>query len=318
VRITPKEPDIVQAQIAQFASEYVRTPVDRAGILTNLSNLAVGSSVDQISGATYQGYKNFLTNHLEGWPAKERAKIFRNRADIITAYDEFKPIVDTLRAEANSDYVAGGNSVVYFISHNDKEYAVRSPIRVGWAPPSYKIDQHIAAAALTRGLPHFEQVVAASYEAGVTVSEKIPGKMFSKLTLEDLDAITDEQLEDLVKTIQEADRLGLVLDFNPDNFLYDDQAGFGLIDLEAGTDVNKTQPSKNLAELIAGTIGTFRNGINDQTRGHYGTSNNLLKTSANYVIQRYKEIAFDILDIQTARDAMFAINGIPFRTGRRS
>ncbi|TAL14680.1 hypothetical protein EPN95_02130 [Patescibacteria group bacterium] len=312
VRITSKEPGIVQAQVAQFASEHVGSSVDRTHILENLSDIAITKSIDDTSEpVTREAYVDFMKDHLHGTHSDVqdgRSEIFSNRAAIMQAYDEFAPDVKA-QFKSVDGYIAGGTSIIFPLHFKGKEYMVRKPFPKDWDPAASVIDHHIAAAALTHGLPHFEEVVAASYEDGVTVAEKMPGKTFLNLELRDIEAITDIQLAELIKTIQEADRLGLELDFNPENFLYDKEAGFGLIDLAAFSDVrNKNRQPKRLSEMLALIIQLLPIPAKEKYLqvNDYENGRKLMK-AVKEVTSRYKEIILSDLSQDVAKEAISEI-----------
>lgn len=124
-------------------------------------------------------------------------------------------------AEAYALRVQGAEYVVRMLQHGtDNKVANQS-----------EIDQYVANAESSRGLPHFEQIVAASYDDEVTVAERIPGEKLSHMGVSDIKAITDGQMKDMIHSLQLAYDHGINIDAIGGNVLYDRDHGFGFIDV---------------------------------------------------------------------------------------
>lgn len=160
----------------------------------------------------------------------------RGRAQILESYPPFAPAIKQLRAELEQVpaaehqqfLAAGGNANIFTVEARGKPYVVR--ISKGSGSAARLVNDHLGGAVLSRGLPHFEQIVAASYEDGVTIAETMPGKELNQLSHEQIRAITDDQLADLAGTFLMAHQKGILLDMRPSNFFYDVVQGFGVID----------------------------------------------------------------------------------------
>jgi tetratricopeptide (TPR) repeat protein len=189
----------------------------------------------------------------------------------------------------------GSGSDVFSIEYDDKQYAVRIPGHKADAFISPNtVDSHINGAVLGRGVAHLEQIVAASYEDGVTVAEMMPGKEISYLTAEEIQQITDVQLEDLVTTLQTVSQRGIEIDPKPSNFFYDERKGFGVVDYASSKEKGKSSRDQNLSEIV-GWMGTvianagFYKGKSPETVEDYAQA--LEKDTANLdILKRYRAI----------------------------
>lgn len=155
------------------------------------------------------------------------------RQQVAGQYSEFKPVVDGLKI-------------------------VRLPLGDG---PVRPINQKLEGAVRGLGVRGLEQVVAASAEEGVFVSERVPGAKIRKLALEQKRQVTDKQLGDLVRTVVEANALGLRIDVDQGNILYDKDAGFGIVDYW-----HQEGNQQNLAD----TLGYLAGSLNNMGRAVWG------------------------------------------------
>lgn len=320
---TLKPPEVIQAQIATFAAERVEYFEDRKHIFNNLGSLALGAVNDitrittsaefhndangdrtilpkgaERTATTGEDYVSFLRSvggsQYEG---------IQGRAEMLTAYAEFAPIVDRLRGELadpttrkeHPAYLSNGsNSTVFTISHGEKKYAVRVPD--GDAIKPGEVDSHMAGAVLGKGLPHLEQIVAASYEDGVTVAEVLPGKEAGDLTVEDVEQVTDGQINDLVDTLVAANARGIEIDVKPSNFLYDPEAGYSIVDYHSSKKAGKNTQDQEVGVILGWAseviinVGFYEKEHNpDKTTDDYAHDLELHKANLG-VLERYRAI----------------------------
>jgi hypothetical protein len=252
-----KPPEIIQAQIATFAAETIKDCSDRTHIFNNIGMLALGHLCDvvreteslewricesgdciilpkgtQITVATADGYLAYLRS-IGG----SKHEAIQDRANILKAYTQFSTQIEKLKADINDSTTrkehpaflgSGSISSVYLLESKGINYAARIPKDGSINPRT--IDDHIGGAILGRGVPHLEQIIAASYEEGVTIAEIMPGKEIGELTIDDIHQITNAQLAELVDTLIAVNERGITIDPNPSNILYDLNAGFGIVD----------------------------------------------------------------------------------------
>ena len=336
--MTPKSPELLQAQAATFAAERIEHYQDSGHVLNNLGELAIGNLADvtrvtesaeyhkdeagerlrvpentKRTVATTSEYTDFLRS-----VGGSKYEAIQGRADMLTQYNQvFKPIVTGLRAElqdpaTRKEHPAfmgnGSNSAVFRITHEGKDYAVRVPS--GTKPSPSTIDSHLAGAVLGKGVPHLEQIVAASYEDGVTVAEVMPGKEIGKdMTLEDVAAITDEQLSGLVDTLTAVSERGIEIDPKPTNIFYDREAGFGIVDYHSSKVAAKNSADQDLGTIV-GWMATpimnagFYGGYNpEMTADDYAQDAN--KMSANLgVLKRFRVVVESKLDGEDRETAL--------------
>lgn len=119
---------------------------------------------------------------------------------------------------------------------------------------SFNVDSYLNGSAPIEGVPHFEQIIAASYEDGVTVAEKIPGKQVNKLDQEDLSKITDSQISEAIDLLLIAMSKNLGMENKSKNVLYDPEAGFGFIDFSGRLPVRERKSEDRELEY---TVGLF-------------------------------------------------------------
>jgi len=323
VKIRPKSSELVQAQIASFVAERVEGYRDKAYLMGDIGDLSVGDVADviRITGkpeylmgedgnrslrvvegvevpvATGAEYVEYL--RLVGGMRHEGIKI---REEIISEYYNFEPVVAQLQRELGQRYRGeehagflgdGCSSDVFMIKKDDKPYAVRVPRH---AASNITIDRHIAGAVLGRGIPHLEQIVAASYEYGVTVAEVMPGKELPNLTVDEIKGVTDAQLKDFVDTIVEANRRGIGIDPKPSNIFYDPKEGYGIVDYHSAKDKEQYSATQYVGD-ITGWLAT-----SIDIAGLYGKKQHNIKTASDYadslefmqanldVLQRYRTV----------------------------
>ena len=321
--LTPKTPELLQAQIATFASERLVSRQDKVHLFDNLSNLALASVEDVTRTTNSREYHKDESGNLVSVPegssrlittGEEYNKFLRSvggsnyesiqgRADMLTAYSQFAPSINKLREDLailptrkeHQTYLgSGSNSTVFAIENDGKDFAVRIPR--GQATNPTLIDRHLAGAVLGKGVPGLEQIVAASYEDGVTVAEKMPGKEVGDLGLDDIDHITDGQLGNLVDTLVEVQKRGIEIDPKPSNIFYDPNAGFGIVDYHSSREAGKTSSDQDLGTVV----GWMATGINNA--GFFGKPYKDERSSEDYardlefqkanlgVLKRYRNV----------------------------
>jgi hypothetical protein len=301
--ITPKPPELLQSQIATFAAEIVEQYQDKAHLFNNLGNLAItgveditrttntgeyhtdenGKSVRVPEGAkrlitTGDAYTDFLRS-----VGGSKYEAIQGRADILKTYSSFAPAINRLKTELadpatrkeHPSYLGNGsNSTVFKITKEGKDYAIRVPNSKDINPGV--IDSHLAGAILGKGVPHLEQIVAASYEDGVTVAEKMPGKEIGDLSITDIVQITDRQLSELVDTLVSVHERGIEIDPKPSNIFYDPELGFGIVDYHSSKVAGKNSADQELGTIV----GWMATDINNA--GFYGKPYNPAKDVEDY------------------------------------
>lgn len=342
MKISDKSPEIIQAQIATFIAEQVEHYNDKAHLFNNLGSLALGemgditrvtTSAEYLKGedgnkslrvpegtertvATAAEYTDFLRS-----VGGSRYEAIQCRAEMFKEYGRFEPTITTLRAELadpakrkeHPNFLGNGsNAKVFSITEGDKSYAVRVPNGHGISP--LEIDSHIAGAVLGKGIPHLEQIVAASYKDGVTVAEVMPGKEVGHLTPEEIKSITDEQLGELVDTLVAVSEHGIEIDPKPSNIFYDPKEGFGIVDYHSSKVAGKISADQNLGTIV----GWMATGIDNA--GFYGKPYKSEKTTEEFaqdlefkkadleVLERYRNVVEAKLSGEAQQTALAEID----------
>lgn len=317
-KITAKHPEVIQAQIAEFTSSRVEHFKDSDFIFDNIGRLSTGEALDVVkitespeyhrdengetvritegterTVATVVDYVDFLRS-----VGGSKSEVIKKRAEILKAYEHFAPIVSALKAELSdpasrsehSSFIGkGSNAAVFSIHDGGRKYAVRVPKSSRTSPAS--IEGHVAGAVLGQGVPHLEQIVAASYEDGVTVAEIMPGKEVGRLSVDEIRSITDEQLSDLVDTIVAARERDIEIDPKVSNFFYDQYAGFGIVDYHSAKVVGRSSSDQELGEVVSWIATTLDNA------GFSGKPSNTNMTIEDYASDlEYKKANVDVLN----------------------
>lgn len=272
-----KPPKLLQAQLATFAGEYTKNGYDKSYVFSNIASIVTSTS-DNVTRVTEPGdyfveangvCYELAAGTVRGVATKNEYRDFlrfvggcsyepiQDRASLLQAYEEFAPTVAELMAQlaglrdeaGHQAYIGGGStSSIFKIDHSNGSYAVRIPR--DREEGSLVVDMHVAGAILAKGLPQMEQIVAASYEDGVTVAEIMPGKNMYYLTENEIDQITEVQLEALYDTLVAGVASGIRLDPNPANFMYDPKEGFGIVDYFSGNYAGSSMVIQDPRELV--------------------------------------------------------------------
>jgi hypothetical protein len=230
----PKSQAELNSQAMAFASYEVGDDGERDRIATMLKQDVGNVATHDL----YPIYAEFL-RHTRG----NRPEIIKKRTELQANYAEFKPLVDELRkslasADRNGRHESyihhGGTANAFSLEKDGREYVVRTINKETYRQDGkVAIDKYVAGIAQAEGMPHLEQIIAASYEDEVTIAERMPGKSPDTMTADEIGQITDDQLYELLNTLKTADDHNIKLDSHAGNYLYDKDEGFGLIDFDS-------------------------------------------------------------------------------------
>lgn len=283
MNIASKPPEAVQAQIASFTVERVPRQNDQERILRDIGTLAVHEPAD-IHGAeklklqekpdgnyefvtvvtdeevaTAKDYTAFVaeTGGLHYGPTAWRAELLQNFKDFVPAVAALQEEVgDRATRHSHHKRLPGQahNSMVFPLEHKGQEYVVRMS-EDDKGRSALSADGHMMAGALAQGVPGLEQIVAASYEKGITIAKRVPGKPIEDLTADDMNAVTQEQANHYVESVMAGHRAGIEFDSKKSNILYDQEKGFGIVDLS----VVRPGHEESLGEVMTEMIGSAQN-----------------------------------------------------------
>lgn len=322
--LTNKNPYEITAQIATFATEHVPNYDDVKHIFHNIGELAAQAALSDVVRITTQTEYDPNNNYAAIPVGSERPAIkssdyidyqrsvggsryesIRGRADMLRNYEHFAPAIAILRSELittpddlqhHKDFLGNGLSAqAYTILVDDTRYVARIPKGRNTQPET--VDGYIAGGILGKSIPHVEQIIAASYEDGVTIAELIPGAALDKLTTHEIAQISDSQLATFVDTALALNKRGAMIDPKLSNFLYDPDEGYGIIDYQSAN--NASQPTRSqtpvdVAQCILSAVSDSGLGAQRYTRNPTAENidNDRQYAVANLdVTQRYRRIA---------------------------
>ena len=319
----PISPELVHAQLANYAAEAMPNPADREHVLKHLGDIAssqsdtvvrttderesysdadgqtvrppAGVEVEVMNRADYTAYLHS--------PDARGGKVAR-RAELLSNYGHFREA-----ALAPGDELGqGGSSSVRLISVDGKRYALRQSLsQVG----RHGIDDHMAVSAIVENLPdeykqRSERLVAATYEdGGKTIAELMPGKELDRLSNEEVRAIKPEQVDDLVGTIVAYGNAGLGVDPSKiANFFHDKEKGFGFLDLNVATaSGERVPPVDEVLPSLARRIGTLLNkGGTPGSAEAYDTRVDALQSTLPF-LEAYQQACDKLPDTVLGQDA---------------
>lgn len=269
-----KPPEVIQAQVAAFLHDKEvhgrHDMAEQRYMLGNISRIAMGPLDDIVlDAATADSYNAQVENEYIpqlAVPPEDSPKTIATRAEyekflherggaghediegqaaLLSAYKDFAPDVKKIKQELTAYRMpeshpaflgGGGGSNAFTITREGKNYVVILPHS---AIPQAEISSRLSGVVRAKGVPHFEQAVAASYEDGATIAEELPGKTFENLSVDDLNKVTPDQLKELIETLQITADKGIHIDFMTGNFLYDAKEGFGIIDITSSERVRR-------------------------------------------------------------------------------
>lgn len=233
--LRPKSQEHLQAQVEAFGDKSVKEFSDEQRHLLQYS--AELAKIDDTNNlppdllpelvelieSNRQRYVEFLRNEKreEIQFRKENAERFK---------EKFEPVVKALKEKMETDgakeqYLgSGSNGDAYRIEVDGKEYAAKFSKRLTQA--NFEIKPLLRA----EGIEHTAQLAAYSFEHGVVIMELLPGTDVTNFSPENAPEYSDEDIVQLIETVQELDRNGLVIDPKPSNFLYDEKEGFSVLD----------------------------------------------------------------------------------------
>lgn len=162
--------------------------------------------------------------------------------EVFAAYEYFAPYISAqiksmsydddrhVRADERNDFIEkGASSLVFGFDVAGTQYVAKAGRNTDM-DRALSVENDVENLTTGRGIPRLEQVVAASREDGVVVSERMPGKDITHCTAEEMGAVTKDQLVDALAAMRAAFAAGIDFDSKPANFMYDPEQGFGFID----------------------------------------------------------------------------------------
>ncbi|AKM81598.1 MAG: hypothetical protein UT13_C0001G0638 [Candidatus Pacebacteria bacterium GW2011_GWF2_38_9] len=200
---------------------------------------------DIINVVSAEEYKQFLDSLGE-----EKERIIRYMEQRLNNYKQYQSEVrDFLQQIKQLEDIRGHQAHiaqnVFNVVISGKEYVMR------YRPSPGDVGAYMMGALYIDGEEHFEQIVAASVEDGVTIAEKIPGQQLNKLNPDVVENISDEQINQCFDSLLIAWQRGLPMENKSKNIMYDEKSGFGFIDFINSFDyVGDAKQEKSQSDLI--------------------------------------------------------------------
>lgn len=230
-----------QAQVEEFAHARVRELSEEQGLFLKYSDelsRQIISSPEDIPEEFPEELKRAIQNYWDSYvhflrdlQAEDRLaiKVAERNAD----YYEQKfsgPVKRLKRAvqkegkKSHGFIGEGSNGAAYALVVDGHEYVVK----LGGSATQTNFD--VRALIRAKGIPKVAQIVVYSFEDHAQVMERMPGKDVTQSSEEELSALKDRQIAELIQTVQQLANRGLVIDPKPSNFMYDKDEGFGVLD----------------------------------------------------------------------------------------
>jgi len=192
-------------------------------IFRNISKLA--SEDTFLHDTTYDDFQDFLRHG-------EQEEDVHTRAHYLQAYAELSPLFVGIK---QTD-LGGSEATIGKLAIGAKTLAVKT-MKSKNNLPAIVVDRIIRShGILARGLPHYESLVAADYDAGIAVTDFLPGKTIAQLIFDKnnptISHIPDEHLQDFGAAVASGLWRGVGGDWKHGNVLYDAASGFYRIDYQ--------------------------------------------------------------------------------------
>lgn len=230
-----------QAQVEEFANARVREFSDEQNLFLQYSDELSRNVIknpedipeeypDELKRAIYK-YWGAYVRFLRGLKVEDREalKLAERNADYYeqTFSGPVKRLKLRLKREGkqSNGYIGkGSNGAAYALEVGGVEYVVK------FGGAATQVNFEARALVRAKGIPRVAQIVAYSFEDHAQVMERLPGKDVMQLSAQELHPVSDRQITELIQTVQQLARRGLVIDPKPSNFMYDKKKGFGVLD----------------------------------------------------------------------------------------
>ena len=231
----PKSQEHLQAQVEAFGDKGVKEfSKEQKKLFQHSAELAKIDDVDNLppdlSPELVELIESNRKRYIEFLRREKREEIQFRKENAERFKEKFEPVIKALKEKmetggAKEQYLgSGSNGDAYRIEVDGKEYAAKFSRSLTQA--NFEIKPLLRA----KGIDHAAQLVAYSFEHKVVIMELLPGTDVTNFSPENAPEYSDDDIVQLIETVQELDRNGIVIDPKPSNFLYDEKEGFSVLD----------------------------------------------------------------------------------------
>ena len=244
-----KRREVIQAQVEHFADVGLADfSQHQAQLLSFAYSLAEIDDFDDLATRFPVSILNLVTQNKQRYIDVLRCANREDLAFRIKRLEEyntvFKPLVSVLKKkimEASSPSElkefrgAGTAGIVYAISINNKEYAVKFIKNIK------RLNFEINSLKVGMGVEKTAQLISYSTDDRCIITEMLPGENVTEIPSDRTIDYPEEQIIALIETVIALYEKGGIIDPNAPNFMYDSKKGFSVLDYNlktAGTSIS--------------------------------------------------------------------------------
>ena len=174
---------------------------------------------------SFQEDLDFLKQNIERYNNKFKEEVEKLKKKIEKKCEDIYDPCKTI-----DSYLGSGNyGSVYKIKVDGEKYAVK----IEAAEYTLKFGIKAMRKADEEDIDRVSRMKAYSFEDNITVMGLVPGKNLSEYSEEDFNSyVSDDQIIDLLKTIEELSEANLSIDPNAGNIMFSKEKGFCIIDYD--------------------------------------------------------------------------------------
>lgn len=252
---------MLEATRAVFANTEIEGSA-RHNVFSTLGEMALQVPVEPETG--FPAFSDDDYRYFESQQSPQEAAEIEYRTGLLNGFAPFSAEVELIKselehtpAEAIKGHLASGNvSDVFIVENEGKKFALRIAKNMG-SDDTYgnadEIDTYLVGTLRAVNIDGMEQLVGLSYEHGATVGELLPGKPLGEYAAEEIASIPKEHYKKLARTLIKAAKVGISLDGNEGNLLYDTENGFGFVDFWAGAEDESLGIAQPVTTAVFGT-----------------------------------------------------------------
>lgn len=244
---TPVSEDLY-ARTAAFA-EAQPNAEDRAALGGNIGKTAMKLLSGESIEVNHEHFDGVVETHTYGrkeYDAFLEEANEETRADIqylIEKRAAFSDFEQGIAGGLGAFLGRGGNGFVYMMQHNGRPLAVKTG-GVGYA--------NVRSFRRAEGISHVPHLHAIDLEKSTLVMDCMPGRAIEDVDWRTRKRLSEYHLKQLIETVSELHDAGIAVDPKPNNFLYDAEAGFSVVDYQSQSHWNQAPRTK--AQQVMSTL----------------------------------------------------------------